>query len=127
MGKKLVDGKEIEVFTWQRTASLTPEQILSAFRNSYDPRIGVTVDMIATGTDIKPLEIVFFMRSVASKNFFEQMKGRVVRVVLAAGPNARLERVHLVRGNPTRKFINLSKPCTRRDNPMSVARNHAIC
>ena len=81
MGKKLVDGKEIEVFTWQRTASLTPEQILSAFRNSYNPRIAVTVDMIATGTDIKPLEIVFFMRSVASKNFFEQMKGRGVRVV----------------------------------------------
>ena len=37
--------------------------------------------MIATGTDIKPLEIVFFMRSVRSKNFFEQMKGRGVRVV----------------------------------------------
>src|SRR5438552_17151966 len=37
--------------------------------------------MIATGTDIKPLESVFFMRSVASKNFFEQMKGRGVRVV----------------------------------------------
>lgn len=81
MGKKLVDGKEIEVFTWQRTSSLTPEQILSAFRNAYNPRIAVTVDMIATGTDIKPLEIVFFMRSVGSKNFFEQMKGRGVRVV----------------------------------------------
>ena len=61
--------------------SLTPEQILNTFRNSYNPRIAVTVDMIATGTDIKPLEIVFFMRSVASKNFFEQMKGRGVRVV----------------------------------------------
>jgi type I restriction enzyme, R subunit len=81
VGKKLVDGKEIEVFKWERTASLTPDQILSAFRNSYNPRIAVTVDMIATGTDIKPLEIVFFMRSVASKNFFEQMKGRGVRVV----------------------------------------------
>jgi len=81
VGKKLVDGKEVEVFNWQRTSSLTPEQILSAFRNSYNPRIAVTVDMIATGTDIKPLEIVFFMRSVASKNFFEQMKGRGVRVV----------------------------------------------
>ncbi len=80
-GKKWVDGKEVEVYTWQRTTSLTPEQILSAFRNSYNPRIAVTVDMIATGTDIKPLEIVFFMRSVASKNFFEQMKGRGVRVV----------------------------------------------
>jgi len=81
VGKKIVDGKEVEVFNWQRTSSLTPEQILSAFRNSYNPRIAVTVDMIATGTDIKPLEIVFFMRSVGSKNFFEQMKGRGVRVV----------------------------------------------
>jgi type I restriction enzyme R subunit len=72
---------QAEKFTWVKTSSLTPEQILSAFRNSYNPRIAVTVDMIATGTDIKPLEIVFFMRSVASKNFFEQMKGRGVRVV----------------------------------------------
>ena len=52
-----------------------------AFRNSYHPRIAVTVDMIATGTDIKPLEIVFFMRAVASRNFFEQMKGRGVRII----------------------------------------------
>jgi type I restriction enzyme R subunit len=74
-------GEIIKKFSWVRTASLTPEQILSAFRNSYNPRIAVTVDMIATGTDIKPLEIVVFMRSVASKNFFEQMKGRGVRVV----------------------------------------------
>src|SRR5205823_10104436 len=37
--------------------------------------------MIATGTDIKPLEIVMFMRSVKSRSFFEQMKGRGVRVI----------------------------------------------
>jgi type I restriction enzyme, R subunit len=74
-------GEIIKKFSWVRTATLTPEQILSAFRNSYNPRIAVTVDMIATGTDIKPLEIVVFMRSVASRNFFEQMKGRGVRVV----------------------------------------------
>jgi type I site-specific restriction endonuclease len=40
------------------------------------PRIAVTVDMIVTGTDIKPLEVVLFMRSVKSRSFFEQMKGR---------------------------------------------------
>jgi type I restriction enzyme, R subunit len=79
--KRQADGKEVEEITWKRASSLSPEEILSAFRNSYFPRIAVTVDMIATGTDIKPLEIVFFMRSVASKNFFEQMKGRGVRVV----------------------------------------------
>ena len=45
------------------------------------PRIAVTVDMIATGTDVKPLEVVFFMRSVKSLSFFEQMKGRGVRVI----------------------------------------------
>lgn len=73
--------QEVEEIVWKRTSSLSPEEILSAFRNSYFPRIAVTVDMIATGTDIKPLEIVFFMRGVASKNFFEQMKGRGVRVV----------------------------------------------
>ena len=79
--KPQADGSEVEETTWKRASNLSPEEILSAFRNSYFPRIAVTVDMIATGTDIKPLEIVFFMRSVASKNFFEQMKGRGVRVV----------------------------------------------
>jgi type I restriction enzyme R subunit len=58
-----------------------PEQRLQDFRTSYLPRIVVTVDMIATGTDVKPLEIVFFLRDVKSLNYFEQMKGRGVRVV----------------------------------------------
>jgi type I restriction enzyme, R subunit len=64
-----------------KTTGETPKELIKAFRNSYNPRIAVTVDMIATGTDIKPLEIVFFMRNVTSKNFFDQMKGRGVRVV----------------------------------------------
>lgn len=63
-----------------RTTGDKPENLINAFRNSYNPRIAVTVDMIATGTDIKPVEIVMFMRSVKSRNFFEQMKGRGVRV-----------------------------------------------
>ena len=63
-----------------RTTGEKPENLISAFRNSYNPRIAVTVDMIATGTDIKPVEIVMFMRSVKSRNFFEQMKGRGVRI-----------------------------------------------
>ena len=52
-----------------------PETLLSAFRNDYYPRIAVTVDMIATGTDVKPIECLIFMRDVRSKNYFEQMKG----------------------------------------------------
>ncbi len=57
------------------------DELIAAFRNSYNPRIAVTVDMIATGTDVKPLECVFFMRSVRSRTYFEQMKGRGVRVI----------------------------------------------
>jgi type I restriction enzyme R subunit len=58
-----------------------PDELLSEFRNSYFPRIAVTVDMIATGTDVKPLECLIFMRNVRSLGYFEQMKGRGCRVV----------------------------------------------
>ena len=55
------------------------DSILSSFRNDYNPRIAVTVDMIATGTDVKPLEVLLFMRDVRSRGYYEQMKGRGVR------------------------------------------------
>ncbi len=58
-----------------------PEDLLSDFRNSYFPRIAVTVDMIAAGTDIKPLECIIFMRNIKSASYFEQMKGRGVRII----------------------------------------------
>lgn len=65
--------------TYRSTGS--KEDLLASFRNSYNPRIAVTVDMIATGTDVKPLECLIFMRSVRSRTYFEQMKGRGVRVI----------------------------------------------
>jgi type I restriction enzyme, R subunit len=74
-------GNEFAQKITYRTTGETPERLIAAFRNSYHPRIAVTVDMIATGTDIKPLEIVMFMRAVKSRTFFEQMKGRGVRVI----------------------------------------------
>ena len=58
-----------------------PKSVLASFRNDYNPRIAVTVDMIATGTDVKPLECLLFMRDVKSKGYFEQMKGRGTRIV----------------------------------------------
>jgi len=64
-----------------RTTGKKPEDVLAEFRNSYNPRIAVTVDMVATGTDVKPLECLLFMRNVKSAGYFEQMKGRGVRVV----------------------------------------------
>ncbi len=58
-----------------------PEELLNEFRNSYMPRVAVTVDMIATGTDVKPLECLLFMRNIASAAYFEQMKGRGCRII----------------------------------------------
>ncbi len=58
-----------------------PKSVLAQFRNDYYPRIAVTVDMVATGTDIKPLECLLFMRDVRSLNYFEQMKGRGTRTI----------------------------------------------
>lgn len=78
--KQRDDGTEYESVNWINTG-IKAEDLLSSFRNSYFPRIAVTVDMIATGTDVRPLEIVFFMRAVKSRSLFEQMKGRGARVV----------------------------------------------
>jgi type I restriction enzyme R subunit len=61
-----------------------PRALLQKFRNSPDLRIAVTVDMIATGTDVKPIECVMFMRDVRSRTYFEQMKGRGARTMLDA-------------------------------------------
>ena len=58
-----------------------PKSVLAQFRNDYYPRVAVTVDMIATGTDVKPLECLLFMRDVRSRNYFEQMKGRGTRTL----------------------------------------------
>jgi type I restriction enzyme R subunit len=58
-----------------------PKSILTAFRNYYYPRIAVTVDMIATGTDVKPIECLLFMRDVKSANYYEQILGRATRTL----------------------------------------------
>ncbi|MBA29055.1 MAG: restriction endonuclease subunit R [Hyphomonadaceae bacterium] len=58
-----------------------PHALIKGFRNDPMPRIAVTVDMIATGTDIKPVEAIIFMRDVKSEGYYEQMKGRGVRTI----------------------------------------------
>ena len=57
------------------------DTLIQEFRTSPQLRIAVTVDMIATGTDIKPLECLLFLRDVRSRTYFEQMKGRGTRVL----------------------------------------------
>lgn len=79
----------------------SPEQLIKDFRTGYYPRVAVTVDMIATGTDIKPVEIVVFMRSVKSRSFFEQMKGRGARVckdddLRSVNPGDHIKKDHFV-------------------------------
>jgi type I restriction enzyme R subunit len=58
-----------------------PKELIAAFRVDPFPRVAVTVDMIATGTDIKPVECLIFMRDVKSEGYYEQMKGRGVRTL----------------------------------------------
>jgi type I restriction enzyme R subunit len=58
-----------------------PDDLIRQFRNQYNPRIVVSVDMISTGTDIKPVECLLFMRDVKSRTYFDQMKGRGTRVI----------------------------------------------
>ena len=65
-------------------AAKDPKGHLQAFRTSASLRVAVTVDMIATGTDVKPLECVFFLRDVRSAQYFEQMKGRGARTIAPA-------------------------------------------
>jgi type I restriction enzyme, R subunit len=82
-------------------AAEDPKSVLAQFRNNYNPRIAVTVDMIATGTDVKPLECLLFMRDVKSRNYFEQMKGRGTRTLDADSlkkvtPSATTAKTHYV-------------------------------
>ncbi len=78
-----------------------PKSVLAQFRNDFHPRIAVTVDMIATGTDVRPLECLLFMRDVRSRNYFEQMKGRGTRVLdydqlRKVTPSAATRKTHFV-------------------------------
>lgn len=74
-------GNQFATKITYRTHDGKAEDLLQQFRNSLYPRIVVTVDMIATGTDVKPLECLLFMRGVKSRTYFEQMLGRGVRVM----------------------------------------------
>jgi type I restriction enzyme, R subunit len=77
--KKVTYRAGIDPDTGKSIAGDDADSVLASFRNDYHPRIAVTVDMIATGTDVKPLEVLLFMRDVRSRGYYEQMKGRGVR------------------------------------------------
>ena len=74
-------GNEFCTKITYKSTGKKPEELIKDFRLSYNPRIAVTVDMVSTGTDIRPLEVVMFLRAVKSRVLYEQMKGRGTRVV----------------------------------------------
>lgn len=81
--------------------SENPSNFLADFRTGYNPRIAVTVDMIATGTDVKPIECLIFMRNIKSRNYFEQMIGRGTRTLgvddlKRVTPRAKTNKTHFV-------------------------------
>ena len=88
------ENKFCKKITYKSTED--PKSVLQQFRNDYYPRIAVTVDMIATGTDIRPLEILLFMRDVKSRSYYEQMKGRGTRTCSVEELKAK--------GTPTAKY-----------------------
>jgi type I restriction enzyme R subunit len=96
-----------------------PKSLLARFRNDYHPRIAVTVDMIATGTDVKPLECLLFMRDVKSRNYFEQMKGRGTRTLDADSlrkvtPSATTNKTHFVLVDA----VGVTKSCKTDSRPL---------
>lgn len=63
------------------TSTEDEQKLLFSFRNEFNPRIAVTVSKIATGTDVKAIEILIFMRDIRSENYYEQMLGRARRTL----------------------------------------------
>ena len=72
------DNRFVQKITYSAGDS---NELIRQFRNDKDFRIAVTCTLVATGTDIKPLEVVMFMRDVASEPLYIQMKGRGVRII----------------------------------------------
>ena len=79
---KEVFGRTDDRFVQKITYSAgDSNELIRQFRNDKDFRIAVTCTLVATGTDIKPLEVVMFMRDVESLPLYIQMKGRGVRTI----------------------------------------------
>lgn len=65
-----------------RASGRSGQELIQDFRTDHLFRVATTVDMVATGTDIKSLEVLIFLRDVRSAQYFEQMRGRGARTIL---------------------------------------------
>jgi len=117
------EGNDFAKKITYRNTGEDPKALIKAFRVDPFPRIAVTVDMIATGTDIKPVEVLIFMRDVKSEGYYEQMKGRGVRTIPDADlrsvtPDAKTKTrfvlIDAVGVSETKK--NVSQPLERKRN-----------
>jgi len=115
------EGNDFAKKITYRNTGEDPKAMIKAFRVDPFPRIAVTVDMIATGTDIKPVEVLIFMRDVKSEGYYEQMRGRGVRTIpdadlRAVTPDARTKTrfilIDAVGVSETKK--NASQPLERK-------------
>ena len=75
-----LDDTGVQKITYRSTGR-SGQDLIKDIRTSHRFRVAVTVDMVATGTDIKPLECVIFLRDVRSAQYFEQMEGRGARTI----------------------------------------------
>jgi type I restriction enzyme R subunit len=118
------EGNDFAKKITYRNTGEDPKALIKAFRVDPFPRIAVTVDMIATGTDIKPVEVLIFMRDVKSEGYYEQMKGRGVRSI----PDADLRAVTPDARTKTRfvliDAVGVSE--TKKNASQPLERNRAI-
>ena len=81
-GEEFEDGVVPEHFVQKITYTAEDSNgLIRDLRTEKDFRIAVTVTLVATGTDVKPLEVVLFMKDVHSDVLYTQMKGRGCRVI----------------------------------------------
>ncbi|MBR6612193.1 MAG: hypothetical protein IKK93_08175, partial [Campylobacter sp.] len=99
-------------------------QLISDFRNNNDFRIAITVTLVATGTDVRPLEVLVFMRDIHSEVLYTQMKGRGCRTIAD-------DKLQLITTNATSKDCfylvdavgvtehekSIPEPSKKRENP----------
>ncbi|MCH5213764.1 MAG: DEAD/DEAH box helicase family protein [Muribaculaceae bacterium] len=98
--------------------------LIKSFNTSRDFRIAVTVTLVATGTDVKPIEVVMFMRDVESDQLYQQMKGRGVRTLSPdllrnVTPNAHSKECYILVDavGVTEHEHSLTSPTTETNNP----------
>lgn len=82
IAKKVFGHENDDTFVQKITySSGDSNELIRQFRVNREFRIAVTCTLVATGTDVKPLEVLLFMRDVASEPLYIQMKGRGVRTI----------------------------------------------